>query len=60
MSKTSESSEYKSPGTKENWYESSVRDREAYLELSKTILSLLKEPVSMSKQGANGNRGRQC
>jgi hypothetical protein len=59
MSKTSERSENRSSAEKEDWYEAKVRDHEAYLEINKTILDLLKDPVSLSLRSSNRNRRYQ-
>jgi hypothetical protein len=59
MSKYLSPSEDASPGENETWYESSVRDRLAYLELSNAIQDLLKEPVRTGFPGSDSRRGRR-
>jgi len=59
MRKTAERPESRSSDLNEPLYEASERDRQAYLEINKTILELLKEPVSLGIKGSNNNRGRQ-
>ena len=59
MPSTSETRHSRSLAPKDKVKDSGVDDTQAYIDIDKTILDLLKDPVSLGMKGSNGNRGYQ-